>query len=179
MRWQRFLFGTVLGKSLQIVGVVLIDQLTKKWAESHVKGFPSTSYFGDLFRFEYAENSGAFLSLGAALSADTRFWIFVVAVAIFLFFALFYLYRDSKLDYWNSFALAMISSGGIGNLIDRTLRVNHGVVDFMNMGIGSLRTGIFNVADMAIMAGVFVLAGKSLKKQPDEQSAESPNKSKT
>lgn len=147
-----------------MVFVVLFDQLSKKWAENHVRGFPSRSYLGDLFRLEYAENSGAFLSLGAALSQETRFWIFVVAVAVFLGFALFYLYRDSKLDHSTSFALAMISSGGIGNLIDRVLRENHGVVDFMNMGIGSLRTGIFNIADMAIMAGVFILAAKSLKK---------------
>ena len=35
------------------------------------------------------------------------------------------------------------------------------VIDFMNVGIGSLRTGIFNVADMAIMlgAGILVLEG--------------------
>ena len=47
-------------------------------------------------------------------------------------------------------------SGGFSNLYDRI--TNHGgVVDFMNMGVGSLRTGIFNVADMAIMAGVLLL----------------------
>lgn len=172
MQWKRFLFESALGKSLLMVMVVLIDQLTKKWAQTSVRGFPSRSYWGDFFRLEYAENSGAFLSLGAALSQETRFWIFVVAVAVFLGFALFYLYRDSKLDHWSSFALAMISSGGIGNLIDRVTRENHGVVDFLNIGIGSLRTGIFNVADMAIMAGVFVLAAKSFKKAPEEKAAD-------
>ena len=47
-------------------------------------------------------------------------------------------------------------AGGIGNLIDR---VFHGglVIDFLNMGIGPVRTGIFNVADMAIMAGFALL----------------------
>jgi len=41
-------------------------------------------------------------------------------------------------------------------LIDRILNEGR-VVDFMNMGIGSLRTGIFNIADIAITFGVIWL----------------------
>jgi signal peptidase II len=37
-------------------------------------------------------------------------------------------------------------------------RIVHGtVVDFVSVGVGSLRTGIFNVADVAILAGLFML----------------------
>jgi len=36
------------------------------------------------------------------------------------------------------------------------------VVDFLNVGIGPLRTGIFNVADLAITAGAVVLIAGSL-----------------
>jgi len=53
-------------------------------------------------------------------------------------------------------ALAAIFSGGLGNLIDRIFFDRH-VTDFMNVGIGSLRTGIFNVADMCVTGGVIVL----------------------
>jgi signal peptidase II len=57
-------------------------------------------------------------------------------------------------------AFAMVAAGGIGNLIDRIFREGR-VVDFMNMGITlkqfSIRTGIFNVADLAIMAGLFMI----------------------
>jgi signal peptidase II len=53
-------------------------------------------------------------------------------------------------------ALTLFLAGGISNLVDR---VTHGsVVDFMNVGLGPLRTGIFNVADMAIMTGLVILA---------------------
>jgi signal peptidase II len=31
------------------------------------------------------------------------------------------------------------------------------VIDFLNVGIGGLRTGVFNVADMAISAGFVLL----------------------
>lgn len=30
-------------------------------------------------------------------------------------------------------------------------------VDFLNVGVGPVRTGVFNVADMAIAAGVVIL----------------------
>lgn len=57
------------------------------------------------------------------------------------------------LAHWQVVGLSLIASGGIGNWIDRL--TNDGrVTDFLNVGIGSLRTGIFNVADMALVIGV-------------------------
>jgi len=48
--------------------------------------------------------------------------------------------------------MALIAAGGIGNLLDRLF--NNGVVmDYISFGVGFLRTGIFNVADVAIVAG--------------------------
>jgi signal peptidase II len=44
----------------------------------------------------------------------------------------------------------------LGNIIDRLVYDRH-VTDFMNLGIGSLRTGIFNVADMCVTGGVIGL----------------------
>ena len=52
--------------------------------------------------------------------------------------------------------LALLLSGAVGNLIDR-LRYDGLVIDFLNFGVGPLRSGIFNVADMAIMAGALLL----------------------
>ncbi len=151
-------------KLIWILGLVAVDQGTKILAQAHVRDHPARVYWGGLFRIEYAENSGAFLSLGAALSQETRFWIFVVAVGIFLSGAAWVLFREKTLDRTTAFSLSVIVGGGIGNLIDRVFRPNHGVVDFLNVGIGNLRTGIFNVADMAIMLGVILLAAKSFER---------------
>lgn len=52
--------------------------------------------------------------------------------------------------------LSLILGGGLGNLIDRLLRDGH-VTDFLNVGFGSLRTGIFNVADAAITTGALLV----------------------
>lgn len=53
--------------------------------------------------------------------------------------------------------LVLFVAGGSSNWVDRIARGS--VVDFLNVGIGPLRTGVFNVADLAIMfgAGLFVL----------------------
>jgi hypothetical protein len=53
-------------------------------------------------------------------------------------------------------AIVLLLAGGIGNLIDRMFHDGL-VIDFLNVGIGPVRTGIFNVADMAIMAGFGLL----------------------
>ena len=53
-------------------------------------------------------------------------------------------------------SFVFILYGGIGNLIDRIC--NNGLVtDFINFGIGPIRTGIFNVADMAITSGAIAI----------------------
>jgi signal peptidase II len=54
-------------------------------------------------------------------------------------------------------AMALIASGGVGNLWDRFAR-GGSVVDFLNLGVGPVRTGILNIADLAIVAGAVFLA---------------------
>ena len=53
-------------------------------------------------------------------------------------------------------AIAAIGAGGASNLIDR-IRFDGAVTDFLNLGVGSLRTGIFNVADVILMFGLVLL----------------------
>ena len=56
---------------------------------------------------------------------------------------------------WPAIGLALFVAGGASNWIDRVVRGS--VVDFLNVGIGPLRTGVFNVADMAIMLGAVIV----------------------
>jgi signal peptidase II len=65
---------------------------------------------------------------------------------------------------WRATAIALLLAGGVSNWIDRAL---HGsVVDFLNIGIGWLRTGIFNFADVAIMLGaaLFLISELSVRR---------------
>jgi signal peptidase II len=70
------------------------------------------------------------------------------------------------------FSFALIFAGGIGNIIDRILYDRH-VTDFLNVGFGNIRTGIFNVADICVTAGVIgiLLFRKAATKPTTENTA--------
>jgi len=113
------------------------------------------SFLHDSLRLIHVENVGAFLSLGEALPDHIRSTIFIVGVGLISLGALLAAFFARDLGRWQVAALTLIASGGVGNWIDRV--TNDGrVTDFLNVGIGSLRTGIFNVADMVLMAGVAI-----------------------
>lgn len=132
------------------------DQVTKHLARTELDGAGSLVLPGHFLEFTLAENPGAFLSLGASLSLAAR-TLLTISVSLGLAFLLSYLLRTPRLRLISFFGLALIWSGGISNLIDRLAR--HGVVsDFMVVRAGPLHTGIFNLADFAIVAGVVILA---------------------
>jgi signal peptidase II len=133
------------------------DQATKIVAIDHLKGRPTQSFLGDLFRLTYAENPGAFLGLGGTLPESVRGPLFTFGIAALLSALTVYIAMNKVLTKPAVVCMALMVGGGFGNLIDRIIRGGV-VVDFMNMGIGGLRTGIFNVADVQLMVGAGVLA---------------------
>ena len=139
-----------------LVACVGCDQSTKYTAKYYLEGAGVYSYLGDTFRLGYSENTGAFLGLGASLPEHVRTFLFSGLVAIFLLAFFVYLVKSQHVSKAGVIAGALIIGGGFSNLIDRLVN-NGAVIDFMNMGIGSLRTGIFNVADMAIMLGAALM----------------------
>jgi signal peptidase II len=141
---------------------IAIDQWTKFLATQHLMGAPEISWWNDFFVLTYSINHGAFLGLGSNLPENIRNFIFSGLVGLFLIGFTVYAVRDKTMNTLQNLACGLVLSGGFSNLYDRATN-NGGVVDFMNMGIGGLRTGIFNVADMAIMAGVFLLIFYSYK----------------
>lgn len=150
-----------LGKCLALLLLAAVtigcDRVTKQLAADNLAGEPVRSYLADTFRLTYAENVGGFLSLGAGLPAALRNTLFTVVTGALLFILALLAWRQRG-SVWHATALSLFIAGGLSNWFDR---VSGGrVVDFMNVGIGWLRTGIFNVADVAIMLGaaLFVLA---------------------
>ncbi len=158
--WKRIL--TIVLVSISCVGC---DQSTKLLATEYLPKNGMDTYFYDLLRLGYTENIGAFLGLGNSLSSEFRFGIFVVAVGAFLFSFLFYLVSNSKQSFYSLVALSLVFSGGVSNFYDRVVH-NGAVVDFLNIGFGTvIRTGIFNIADMAIFAGILVFLAVERKQK--------------
>lgn len=148
--------GKTVGVFLILFATVGCDQATKVAARQYLEGAGMRSYLGDTFRLVLAENHGAFLGMGSNLPEPLRTLIFVGLVAVFLGVLLVWLLRTPNLSRMVVFSAALVIGGGIGNLIDRAF-LGGGVTDFMNLGLGSVRTGIFNVADVWIVVGAGLL----------------------
>jgi signal peptidase II len=139
---------------LAITATISCDRITKHVAVSTLAGSPSRSFLADTLRLEYVENSGAFLSLGADWPDEIRIAVFGVGNGLLLLALVTTAIRLR----WPRLALLGVSvfvAGGVSNLLDRIVYGN--VIDFMNVGVGPLRTGIFNVADMAVMLGAAIV----------------------
>jgi len=137
--------------------MVSCDQITKNLAKEHLMYKGTFSYFHDVFRLEYVDNTGAAMSLGANLPQPYNFWLLsIIPLVVMLAMITYALMHIRQLNTFRIIAFALVFAGGIGNIIDRILRDRH-VTDFMNLGINNLRTGIFNVADVCITVGVIWL----------------------
>jgi signal peptidase II len=139
---------------LSILCTVGCDRATKEWAYRHLRTAPPRSYLSGTVRVVYTENTGAFLGLGGGLPPGVRFLLFTVASGAFLLGLMAWTLKREATA-MGTIAPALVVGGGLGNIVDRA--AGGGVIDFLNLGIGSLRTGIFNVADMAITLGVVLL----------------------
>ncbi len=133
---------------------LLLDIVTKRWAlATLVPGLPS-EVLGEYFRWTLTFNRGA--AMGMHLGDWSR--VVFTAVGVAMLGVLAYLYRRTQpADRLRSAILAFIMAGALGNLLDR-LRSAHGVTDFIDVGVGTVRFWTFNVADMGITCGAIALA---------------------
>jgi len=147
------------------------DQVTKTAAKALLPSSGALTMLHNTITLVYTENPGAFLSLGAGFPEGVRFVLFTVAAGLLLPVAFAFLLRSHKGSPLQGISLALIIGGGVGTLIDRL--TNHGcVVDFVRLAMGPVRTGVFNVADVAITVGVIIfvmgtLWGSPTPHQPD------------
>jgi signal peptidase II len=142
--------------ALVLISCVGCDQIAKSAARCYLPGTGVHSYLSDTLRLEYAQNPGAFLSLGESLPAAVRYDGLILGVGAFVLGLLAWAMTSTRLSWLQRVAIAAMGAGGGSNLIDR-LRFDGTVTDFLNLGLGSLRTGIFNVADAILMLGAVVL----------------------
>lgn len=152
--WRRW--GVIV---LLPVVTVACDQATKHLAAASFTDVIPYSLVGGVVELLYSENAGAFLGLGAGLHDSTRFWLLTVGVGLLLLVfgaKLIRATRPPELIGWS-----LVIGGGLSNLIDRLIRDGR-VIDFLRVGIGEVRTGIFNVADAAIILGLACLFASAL-----------------
>ncbi len=137
-----------------LLGVLALDIVTKRWAERALELHVPVDVFGNVLRWTLTYNTGAAMSLSVGEYSRLVFSAIAIGMVIYLYSLL----KQSPLTARAiPAALALVSAGAIGNLIDR-LRHTLGVVDFIDVGTASWRFWTFNVADIGVSCGAVLLA---------------------
>jgi signal peptidase II len=139
--------------------VFLVDQ-SVKWVVTWPLQleFRRTIELTSFFNFNFVKNTG--ISLGL-LSADGELgrWLLVALTAAIAIFVALWLWREKRRD--DSFALALVLGGALGNIVDR-VRLGY-VLDYADLHFGAWRPFlVFNVGDAAITIGVLLLLVRAL-----------------
>ena len=143
-----------------ILSTIGCDRVTKHFAAETMAGAATRSYLADTVRLGYVENPGGFLGVGATLPPAARVGVFTIGTGVMLLVVVVAALRAG----WQGlplFGVAFLVAGGLSNWADRLVRGT--VVDFLNVGIGPVRTGVFNVADVAVMFGAILIVVSQIR----------------
>lgn len=132
-----------IGIILAVV-VILLDQLTKVLMLNR-----QITIIPNLLEFTYTENTGG----AFGIASSKLFLIILVSILILGIIFKFIKERETQIDKNVLLSLYLILAGGISNLIDRVFRGY--VIDFIDINI--LNFPNFNIADICITLGIFVL----------------------
>ncbi len=144
------------------LGIVVLDQATKFFTKSYMILGHSKNLLGNFVRYTYIENTG--MAFGIHVGNHLFFTAFSILASLVILIYLFKARNDQPMV---RISLALILGGAIGNLIDRIFF--GAVVDFIDVGFGSLRWYVFNVADAAVSIGmIFLITAILLKKNEPE-----------
>ena len=156
--------------SFVLLACVGCDHAAKHVATQWLADSGGVALLGGVVRFQLVANPGAFLSLGENLPEALRHLVLIGFVPLMLVALGWLLLRSPHVTRAQVVAFGLVAGGGIANWLDR-VRDDGAVTDFVSLGLGPLRTGIFNVADLAIVAGLFVflLAGAGGARKPSAE----------
>jgi signal peptidase II len=152
------------------LAVIALDLITKFLAERFLIASAGRQVFGQWFQLRLVYNPGA--AFGLDVGPYSR-WVFMLVAIV----AVVALYRMAVSavpgDWFRQLALGLVSGGALGNLVDR-IRSSQGVVDFLDIGVGTYRWPTFNVADMAVSCGAIALAISLWREDAQRDSVTTP-----
>lgn len=140
--------------ALIVLGVLVLDVSTKLLVQEHFHLYQQMDVIGEYVRLTFIYNPGA--AFGIHLGAYSRQIFLMLSLVALAALIGMYWYTPAT-DRTRLVSISLICGGAIGNLVDR-VRSASGVVDFIDVGVGTVRWPVFNIADMAVTAGAIVLA---------------------
>ena len=141
---------------LLIAGTIAVDQISKVIVRASLIPRQERPILGSYFTLNNVENKGAFLGMGSELNSTVRVIFLLILPLLVLSYLIYYIFKNKQLETFALVALCMIAGGGIANVFDRIAFGK--VTDFLHIDLGGgFRTGIFNLADLAVTSGMFIL----------------------
>jgi signal peptidase II len=130
------------------------DRVTKDLAKEHLQNKEAIGYLNNTIKLVYVENTGAAMSFADELPKAASFWLLsMLPLAVMIGLAYYVISHIKQMHPAKFISFALIIAGGLGNIYDRIVYDRH-VTDFIYIGVGKLHTGIFNIADVCVSAGV-------------------------
>ncbi|HYV92465.1 MAG TPA: signal peptidase II [Chitinophagales bacterium] len=153
-------------RAIIIVAVLLsnigCDQISKTIVRRTIDYNQKIGMVSNYLTLTRVENSGAFLSVGNSLSNPIKIILLSIFPLVAIGCALLFLVRSTDISKITLIGLSFIIGGGIGNIYDRI--VHGSVTDFLHINFVIFQTGIFNMADLSIMMGTFLILAQSFFK---------------
>ncbi len=148
--------------SIIIALSIFLDQISKILIRNNVEQYSDIKLIGEYFILTNVENSGAFLGMGSGFSPIMKSVFLIILPIIVLISIIIYVYRDKEIDKVSLIGFSIIIGGGIGNISDRIIYGS--VTDFLFIDLGGVfKTGIFNIADLAVTTGMILILLMSFK----------------
>jgi signal peptidase II len=151
-RWVMIALVTLIGFAL--------DWYTKFLADTKLVYGKAVNVIGENLEWLLVYNKGAIFGLNPQNVIDnfpTNQFFFVFSIIAIILLLLYYrsIPKKEKIMHWG---IALILPGAIGNLFDRIIHAEKGVIDFIKVGISrDIYWPIFNLADVYVTVGVGLL----------------------
>ena len=136
--------------------VIMVDLILKFIVSSKLVENDIIKVIPNFFSIYYLKNTGAAFSI---LQDSTAF--LVILSALILLVLNNYIDKEKDLNKISEISLGMVIGGIFGNMINRI--INHSVTDFISFRIFNYNFPVFNIADIGITVGVFLLLISVLK----------------
>jgi signal peptidase II len=149
-RWLKIILILLI-----IIANIGCDQVSKKIVRQNISPNETIHLLSRHVTITNVENTGAFLSLENSLSKTSKNILLSLLPFMAVMLGLLYVLTKQNLPNPRLAGFCFVIGGGIGNIFDRS--VYGSVTDFLHIDFGVFQTGIFNMADLSIMTGVFII----------------------
>ncbi|MGF1637785.1 MAG: signal peptidase II [Cyclobacteriaceae bacterium] len=130
------------------------DQVSKAVVRNSIDYHDRISLFQSHLTLTKVENTGAFLGMGKSIPEFVRIFALIIIPILVMLYGVYFMIQKHVSNY-TLLGLGFMIGGGIGNIFDRI--VHGSVTDFLHIDFIIFETGIFNMADVSIMTGLFIM----------------------